>query len=271
MRRIVPIVLLLLLQHPDGTSVEASEQQVVWTDELHVLDAVVQRDIESGRVEWLPASVIESFLTLTQAELDLLGMKAEMQKEMQEILGLSDRTTLLGGDQSDSGDCVSARESGTMGPTSLILPTEVEGLAPRPTIAQLVDRSYLAVVLKITGIEAGVHGSGRLATRVVGEVLTFLHVDDALSGESLSTNKGASIEYFTRDYDLTVGEIRLCAERQDNGFFKEEIGDTVLLLGVPRGSASYQVVKIFPVVDGVVQPQPYEYVVEQPLVLGEIR
>lgn len=156
-----------------------------------------------------------------------------------------------------------------MGPTTLVHLSEIRGLEPQPTIEQLIDRAYVAVVLRIVSIESGMDSLGGLGSRVRGEIVQLLHAAEGLLEKGLVAQEGAIVEYATSEYWIEFDGMTLCAKRPENtGFLREKGGDFVLLLGTPRTPNRYYVNKVFPVVDEVVQAQPYEFVVQQTFVLA---
>lgn len=263
------ITLVIFLLQVSADPAAAAEQQVTWNEDLRHLDSVIHRDQDSRELEWIPASAVDAFVRLSHAELQLLGLDPETGERIRAALGLPAGAEVSVGDPVTALACMEAKETASLGSTALVLPSEIKGPEPPPTIQELVERAPVAVVLRIQSMESGVHGGGQLATRVEGEALRFLRVAPDLL-DKVKTDEGVLIDYYTRNFDLVVGAVRRCAERPDRGFMKEKIGDTVLLLGLPRGPASYMVMKIFPVTDGIVQPQPYRLTSQQHMVLGEV-
>lgn len=246
--------------------------QAALNEELVALDREIQREPETGQVTWLPVSSVATFLDLRKDDLDLLGIEFDEQERIRETLSSKMRTQgrilEIGG--ADSAGCRLAPETWTTGPTAMILPSELEGRDPMPTARQLVERSYVAVLLEITSIESGIGASGILVTRIEGRIIRRIHVADELLEKGLKVQIGAVIQYYSREFDFEFDGFRLCAKRSEqSGFYREAEGDTILFFGVPLTESSYVVEKIFPVVDGVVQPQPYQLVAQQTVTLDE--
>lgn len=267
------LVIIALFHLITATSAQEGAAQANWTAELQLLDREIERHPETGELKWLPTRFIDTFLQLSPEELNLLSIEATQQEKIRHEANSKRWAQLreFAAGRLDSEGCRPAPESWTTGPTALILPSELRKLQPMPTIDQLIERAYVALVLEVSNIESGIGSTGVFATRIEGQIVELLHVTEELSDKKLITGRGEQVEYYTREYDFTFDDLRVCAKRpEDSGFFREEIGDLVLLFGAPNTVRSYIVQKIFPIEDGVVEPQPYPFVVQQSMVLEGI-
>lgn len=272
MKPLIPIIIstLLLLGSPTQDANSSSGDPVPRAVQVAKLEAGMERNLDLERLDWLPARHFEVFASLSAEELQQLGVTPGEQEKLRGVLEarLQAARAFASREQIDLHGCLPIYIS-CPGDSAYVLPEEMQAREPSVTIEQLINRSHVAVLLRISETEPGLLGR-ELVTRVRGEAVEFLHVDETLKDSAIETRRGATVEYFTPQFDFKIAETRLCTRPAGPAFLQADVGDLVLLLGTPRNSASYYLNNVFPVSNGIVQPQPYDFLAQQPFALDQI-
>lgn len=255
--------LLVSFLFAGASQVPAPDPQAeVWTSTLQELDRAMARDASTGEVIWLPVSSLETFLNLSSEELAMLGVQeAEQTRYNFAVLNHLRIPQLESeGRLSPSGEC---RPPFSKHSESFYL-TQEEATSAEPlaTIRGLVERAESVAVLQINSVEQG-FSRGLLRRRLLASVQADLNPQPTF------LDSAVEVQILQDTFDVQLRGTRICERRP--GYYEPQPGDEVLVLGryLPE-TREFLVANLFEIQGGLVLPQPYSFLQQEPLALGDL-
>lgn len=240
----------------------SDSQAEVWTSALQELHHAMERKEETGEITWLPVSRLDTFLSLSPEELAKVGVPAGVQTRYQTAVSnyLRTRQLEVEGRLPSTTECRPPYSKHNE--RRYLTEEETTSVEPLATIGDLVQRAESVAILQINGTEQGFSG-GLLRRRLLA------HVKTDLNPRSTFLDTAIEVQVLLDTFDVHLLGTRIC--RQRPGYYEPQPGDEVLVLGrYLAETREFMVANLFEVKDGWVIPQPYSFLKQQALAVGEL-